>query len=243
MEKMKKFLALLIAMAMVLSMGMTVFANGETGGVGEGEIKSHSMAAVTPNAVFNRVNKSTANITWDNQGDNVFYEVYLQNNKIYEGQNNNIKEENLVTGKEYTYRIRSYIIVSGEKQYSNFKEVSVRCLFDRIDYFIPTLSASLDKINVDFDSVSGNVNRYALLATSSLDEPFVEIASSNTSRFSNVSVTPGKTYYLKVAAIVKYNNKDYYDEDSLYIKIKSSSKTPGYKSANNITYNSRSNLL
>ena len=207
------------------------------GVVGEGEIKSHSMAPVIPNVKYNRVDKNTANITWDNQGNNVFYQVYLQNNKIYDGQKNSLTEENLITGKEYTYRIRSYIIVGGEKQYSDYKEVAVRCLFDRINNFITNLNTSLNKLNVDYELVNGNVHHYVLLSSSSSNGEYSVIATSNTNRFSNVSVTPGKTYYLKVSAVVIYNNQEYYDEESNYIVFKALPKVPDSVKTTNVTYN------
>lgn len=208
------------------------------GVIGEGEIKSHNLNPVEPYIRYTRIDKNTVNLTWDNQGNNVFYEVYLQNNKIYEGKKTSLLQEKLVTGKEYTYRIRSYIVVSSEKYYSSFKELSVRCLFDRIDFFNTNVNSTLNKLNVNFDSVEGNVTHYLLLSTNSLSEPFTEIALSNTNSFSNVTVTPGKTYYLKVVAVVTYNNQEYYNEDSDYVVFKAIPYTTTSVTIKNDTYNS-----
>ena len=53
----------------------------------------------------------------------------IDHNKIYEGKSTGLLQEKLITGKEYTYKIRSYILVSGEKNYSSFKEIVFLLVF------------------------------------------------------------------------------------------------------------------
>lgn len=206
---------------------------------GDGEVKSHRLNALTPNVnyVINSNNKATLN--WDSIGDNVFYEVYLQNNKIYDGNLTSLEQENLVTGKEYTYKLRSYIIVNEEKIYSNYKEVSVRCLFDKIDSFITTINSNLNILTIDFDKVKGNVAYYKLLYTNSLNSEFKDMAVTNTNRFSNVSVEPGKTYYLKVVAVSLYKDEEYYASDSNIVTFKAIPYTTNMINKTDVTYNSQ----
>ena len=131
------------------------------------------------------------------------------------------KDSNVLGNKTYYYKVRSYKLVNGVKNYSSYSNILSSKLDPPKSPIISISKTTYNSITIKYDKVS-NVSGYSIYRSDSEDGTYKLIDSTTNLTYKDTHLTYGKTYYYKVKSYKLINgNKNYSDfSNSISAKVR-----------------------
>ncbi len=181
------------------------------------------------------INYKTIQISWNSVDNADGYMVYRRTEtgswKLIADQVTDIsyKDQKAVTGRTYYYTVKAYSRAWGEKVVSSYDKNGVTGKAKLGKAKITAVnSESYNTIRVTWNKVSG-ANGYRIYRSTSKDGKYTAVGSTaknGTVTFLDKKAVTGKTYYYKVRAYRKVNDKKVYGSYSAAVKGKAVLSAP-----------------
>ncbi|MEE0264766.1 MAG: fibronectin type III domain-containing protein, partial [Acutalibacteraceae bacterium] len=179
-------------------------------------LKTATLPAAITNLRVLEQSSSQITINWDKVvGANgyIIYRMDSSTNGQYKNLatvegNANVKytDKNLLAGRAYYYRVRPYKNVAGKNYYGSFTLVKTGTKTAVPSY---NLKSNNKNITASWTKVSG-AEGYTFYLSESKNGTYRSQGSTTTASFTTKALTPGKTYYVRVAAFNLIDNKRIY---------------------------------
>ena len=182
-----------------------------------GTITGLKMAANTENSI---------RINWNQLSNVDGYEVFraISENgkytKIKTITDNTITSSastNLQSGTTYYYKVRSYKIIDGIKQYSEFSLIETSTKPDAVNG-LKTISITDKSIKIGWDKIN-SADGYEIFRATSENGSYVKVGTTSNLNYTSTKVVSGQTYYYKVKAYKLIGTKKTYGSYSDVLKI------------------------
>ncbi|MGN0522508.1 MAG: VanW family protein [Eubacterium sp.] len=169
------------------------------------------------------ITSTSAKISWKKQENISGYEllVYDSKKKKYvhskyiASDKSSVTLSKLNTATVYKYKIRAYKTVGKTKKYGNYsKELTVVTKPSQVK--LTSVTKSSTKLNIEWSTVrcSGYEIFYSTDESFKKNVKSVKVNGSSKKSYTVKNVSKSKTYYVKVRAFYKYNDKYYYGQKS-----------------------------
>ncbi len=158
------------------------------------------------NIRIENVNYNTLTISWDAVEGATNYDLYRAadgvNFSIISANNTacTYTDTNLTTGTVYTYKIKTRRIVGADTYVSDFSQAKTGNTVFAAPTEVTTTNANAITVNIAWKGTSG-ASQYAVYRSTDANTGFAQIGTSNSTAYTDSTVTPGVAYYYKVAAV------------------------------------------
>lgn len=166
-----------------------------------------------------KASTSSISLSWKNVSGVSGYEVQIKNGKTYKTvattSKTKVTVKKLKAGTKYTFRTRTYMVVSGKKYYSAWRYV-----YSATTPTAPSLKVSAGTKSATLKAGKQAATGFVIYRADSKNGTFKKIATVKGSSlsFKNKGLTSKKTYYYKVRAYVSAGGTNYY---GAYSSVKS----------------------
>lgn len=198
-----------------------VVAKGTGNFTGTTTLHFNITSAAMVNLKASAASDSSVKLSWTKNVHVTGYQIYSADGKKKYGttKGGSFTVKKLATAKNYSFRVRSYVVSDGKTSYGPFKSVSSYTKVSTPS--ITVKSSSKRKAQISWKKVS-NVTGYEIYRSSSKNGQYKKIAAipSKNLKYTDAKLTSGKKYYYKVRAYKKVSGKYIYGSYSAKKAVK-----------------------
>jgi len=161
------------------------------------------------------VSATSVKISWSKAADVTGYEVHRMTAQsgtyklLKTTTGASFTNTGLLAGKTYSYKIRAFKKVDGQKIYSTYSSVASVTPKPLKVTGMKTVKLKPGKAEVSWNR-QANVSGYQIVRATSKTGTYKSVGSTTKTTFKNSNLTAGKTYYYKVRAFKKVDGKRVY---------------------------------
>ena len=165
-------------------------------------------------------------LSWKASDNAAGYEVYQKNGKTFKKiatvKKTSYTVKKLTTGTKYTFKVRAYGTVDGEKTYSGYTKAVSAKPAPAAPQKVAVKNSAKKTAKLSWKKVAG-ADGYEVYRSNSAKGKFKKIATSKSGKsvsYTNKKLSKNKTYYYKVRAYKNVKGKKVYGGYSKVVKIK-----------------------